>query len=352
MSSTVLPSTLERADRLPRLAPRRGVEAGRRLVEEDQVGVADEREREVEPPLLAARERLGALVGRRLQPRQPDRVLDVARHAVEPGPVADGLAHGQVPVQARGLEHDPDPLAQRERPPAGVQSRARPRARRTGRGSPRGSRRWSSCRRRSGRAGRTPRRAAPRTRSRARPRARRRSCAGPRPRSRRRRSSASHDGKLCRHGHALRLHRHRVEHDAAARRRRRRGAPRARRPAALLHPPGTGDRGLRADVRGRDRRGRARRRGAARGGARRRARRRSGSSPPPPSAAPPTATTSSRPCATAPGWRSRSSTGRRRRGSPSAAPPGRSARRSPGTIAVVDVGGCRPRSPSARTPAG
>ena len=48
------------ADRLPGAAARRGVEAGRRLVEEDELGVADEREREVEPPQLAARERADA----------------------------------------------------------------------------------------------------------------------------------------------------------------------------------------------------------------------------------------------------------------------------------------------------
>ena len=50
------------ADRLPGLPPRGRVEAGRRLVEEDELGVADEREGEVEPPELAARERAHARV--------------------------------------------------------------------------------------------------------------------------------------------------------------------------------------------------------------------------------------------------------------------------------------------------
>ena len=111
-----LAERLERADRLPRLAPRRGVEAGRRLVEEDQLGVADEREREVEPPLLAAGERCAC--ARRPTPRaRPARSSRRRRAArVEPGPVADGLAHGQVAVQPAGLQHDPDPLAQRARP--------------------------------------------------------------------------------------------------------------------------------------------------------------------------------------------------------------------------------------------
>ena len=39
-----------------------GIEAGRRLVEEDQVGIADQRERQVEPAPLAAGERRGARV--------------------------------------------------------------------------------------------------------------------------------------------------------------------------------------------------------------------------------------------------------------------------------------------------
>ena len=48
----------QRADHLPGRASRRRVEAGRRLVEEEEVGVADERDAEVEAPLLAAGQRL------------------------------------------------------------------------------------------------------------------------------------------------------------------------------------------------------------------------------------------------------------------------------------------------------
>ena len=39
---------------LPGLAARRGVEAGRRLVKEEQLGIADQRHPDVEAPLLAA----------------------------------------------------------------------------------------------------------------------------------------------------------------------------------------------------------------------------------------------------------------------------------------------------------
>ena len=122
VSSTVLPSS--RSERIvSHAAPaRRRIEAGRRLVEEDELRVADEREREVEPPLLAARQRPRALVGRLRQAGQRDRLVDVARRRIQAGPVRDGLAHGQVPVHAAGLEHDAEPLAQGDRPRSGVEA--------------------------------------------------------------------------------------------------------------------------------------------------------------------------------------------------------------------------------------
>ena len=56
-----------------------GVETGGRLVEEDELGVADQREREVEPPPLAA----GQPGGERARPAgeadQGDGLVDVAR---------------------------------------------------------------------------------------------------------------------------------------------------------------------------------------------------------------------------------------------------------------------------------
>ena len=71
----------EGADHLPRRAPRRGVEARRRLVEEDELGIADERDAEVEPPLLAARERLDPRARLLLEPDERDDLVDVARGA-------------------------------------------------------------------------------------------------------------------------------------------------------------------------------------------------------------------------------------------------------------------------------
>ena len=52
-----LAEVAEPGDHLPGLAAGGGIEAGRRLVEEEQLGVADQRDADVEAALLAARER-------------------------------------------------------------------------------------------------------------------------------------------------------------------------------------------------------------------------------------------------------------------------------------------------------
>ena len=63
---------------LPHQVARLRVEAGGRLVEEQQVGVVDERAAEREPPLHAARELARLGVGLRLQRRE----LQQLRHAL------------------------------------------------------------------------------------------------------------------------------------------------------------------------------------------------------------------------------------------------------------------------------
>ena len=63
-------------DELPGAAPRRGVEAGRRLVEEEQVGVADDAEREVEAAPLPAGEGAHPGVGLLVQAGQGDDLVD------------------------------------------------------------------------------------------------------------------------------------------------------------------------------------------------------------------------------------------------------------------------------------
>ena len=144
-----------------------------------ELGVADEREREVQAARLAAGQPCG-----RGPPRSParpttlDDLLDVARARVERGPVRDGLADGQVAVHPAALQDDPGALPQRARPPRRIVPEDGDDRRPCGCGSPRGSRRSSSCPRRWGRGGRTPRRGRRRSRSRGRRRRRRRTCAG------------------------------------------------------------------------------------------------------------------------------------------------------------------------------
>ena len=168
-------------DQLPRLAAGGGVEARRGLVEEDQLGVAGDAEREVEPAALAAAEVLGAGV---LTPGQADQVehlLRVARVRVGGGVDLDRLLDRDRLVEARSP-------ATRCRSGSGRRARAwqgRTRARRRCRRRPcdglRGSRRGSSCRRRWARAGRAPRRGSRSGPHRRAPCSRRRPCAGPGP---------------------------------------------------------------------------------------------------------------------------------------------------------------------------
>src|SRR5947207_3685403 len=101
------------AHRLPCAAARLRIEAGRGLVEEHQLGVPDECEREVQPPQLAARELAAANVGLGAEAGELQHVIDIARVRVEARPVAQGLARGDVAVKAARLQHDADPLAQR-----------------------------------------------------------------------------------------------------------------------------------------------------------------------------------------------------------------------------------------------
>src|ERR1044072_7572437 len=98
-------------DRLPGLTPGGGVEAGRRLLEEEQLGGADPRHADVEAAPLAAGEPAGALVGLALEADQLDRLLDRPRLRVVAGVEGEGLAHRQVGVRSAVLEDDADPLA-------------------------------------------------------------------------------------------------------------------------------------------------------------------------------------------------------------------------------------------------
>ena len=71
------------------------VEAGGRLVQEDELWVADEGEREVEAAPLAAGESARERARPGGEADQFDGLVDVARRTVEPGVEGQALAHGQ-----------------------------------------------------------------------------------------------------------------------------------------------------------------------------------------------------------------------------------------------------------------
>ena len=268
------------------------------------------------------------------QPDDRDDLLDVARARVEARPVRDRLAHREVLVDARALQHDADPRPQVGVARGGVVAEhgdvpgaaaavaledldgrrlARPR--------------W-------GRAGRTPRRGAPRSRCPAPPRARRRPCGGPAPRSR----SRAHHGNIAWAECSAPASTSAPTRRACWSPTSRTGRLREVRPAARVHAHRQGPQGRRDPAR-EDRRGRRRGRRAARArraaGLRRAARGRHRRDP----RARPTAPSSRRRCAPTAASTSRCSTAPRRRGSRSSARRARSARRSTGRIGVVDVGG-------------
>jgi len=88
-----------------------GVEPGGRLVEEDELGPADDAERDVESPSLPARQRPRAPSGRLCQAHRFDHLVGISGGRVVAGEVRDHLPHGQLGVLRRCLEDDADPGA-------------------------------------------------------------------------------------------------------------------------------------------------------------------------------------------------------------------------------------------------
>src|SRR5690606_34948300 len=113
-------------DQLPELQPRLRVEPGRRFVEEEQVGVADQGAGEAEPLALAAGERLHPGPRLRLELDRLDRLVDAPAARVEAPEEPDDLAHRQLVRQPGLLELDTEPVAKlpvrpRTEPPAPAQ---------------------------------------------------------------------------------------------------------------------------------------------------------------------------------------------------------------------------------------
>ncbi len=107
----------EPVDHDPHLAAGHGIESGRRLVEEEDLGVADQAQRHVQAPLLAAREVPDALVGLVSQPNRLDGGDDVGRALEVAREHRNGLAHAVHRIKLALLEHESDLVAPR---PGGV----------------------------------------------------------------------------------------------------------------------------------------------------------------------------------------------------------------------------------------
>ena len=89
------------------------IDADRRLVEHEQRGLVDEAAAEVQPPLHAAAEILGEIVGAVAKLRDAERRIDrcrerVAARAIQLAEVRQVLARREVLVDRELLGHEPD----------------------------------------------------------------------------------------------------------------------------------------------------------------------------------------------------------------------------------------------------
>ena len=100
---------LQTADEVPELPARVRIEPRRRLVQEQQLGPADDAERDIDPPLLPARELRDACLRLGLQAHRRDHLVDVARVRVEPRELPQLLAHRRQTGLPGRLQHDAEP---------------------------------------------------------------------------------------------------------------------------------------------------------------------------------------------------------------------------------------------------
>ena len=111
--NTVLPRCADAAHEIPDRAPRLRIEPRRQLVEEDDFGIVDERERDEEPLLLAAGQRHEPRVALVAQTELLDQRSPSTRLPVERRPEADGFPHLDALLELRLLELHADALLQR-----------------------------------------------------------------------------------------------------------------------------------------------------------------------------------------------------------------------------------------------
>jgi hypothetical protein len=100
------------SDHLPRLAPGGRVKARRRLVEEQQVGIADQGDRHLQPPLLTAGKTHDPLVPLLAEADDLDHLVDGPATRVKARVHRHRLANGQIRLDAGRLEDNPDPRPQ------------------------------------------------------------------------------------------------------------------------------------------------------------------------------------------------------------------------------------------------
>ncbi len=159
-------------ERVPELAPRDRIDAGRRLVEQQHLRFRHQRARQRELLLHAAAQPAGQPIGEaihveHLQVAMPAPIDLVARHATQVADVLNVLADGEIGIEAECLRQ----VAGLRRAPRGPGGRRSRRRRRSLPSRRRESGTSSSCRRRPGRSARRSRPAESRTRCRAPPRA-------------------------------------------------------------------------------------------------------------------------------------------------------------------------------------
>ena len=103
-TSSVAPARGEGVERGPQVAAQDRIEPDRRLVQHQEVGIADERARERHARALPAREGPHDLAGVRPEIDRRDRLVDALERGVEDArEVGEVLAHGEVAVDRRRL---------------------------------------------------------------------------------------------------------------------------------------------------------------------------------------------------------------------------------------------------------
>ena len=104
-----MPSRGQAPDHLPRLAPGGRVKPRRRLIEEQQVRIADQSDRHLQPPLQPTGETHDPLVPLLAEADDLDHLVDGSTAWIQARVHHHRLTNGQIRLDASRLEDDPDP---------------------------------------------------------------------------------------------------------------------------------------------------------------------------------------------------------------------------------------------------